>query len=148
MQRLLDFRTRLMREAQARNFAKALAARSAFTNVTVQKHERAVTDKAYYVVFAPRDPVRAGQLAAEAQQARKDRAKAQAANYIFVLDESGRYYHCWNTLSGEVYEVTCETCTCPDNEIRLRGQFGIRCKHRILLQERWAETHSWADAQD
>jgi len=133
-----QFRTKLMSLGQAEQFAKCLRANPRFVGVSVNFSTRAKETANRFVTFLPTsDP--SGQRILDRQQgARDQRAAEQIGNYTFLMDDSCRFYYCWNTVSGEVYETTTASCTCPDHEFRGRAA-GVNCKHMTMLATHLAE---------
>lgn len=128
----LSMRTKLMEIAPAGRFARCLRANPRFTAVQIESNPRAKGDACYFVTFLPSSPERLEALAQRQQDARADRALSQA--FTFCADkDSGRLFHwCHSHATGEVYEVTPESCNCPDHEYRCAPN-GLLCKHQIAL---------------
>ena len=128
-----QYRTKLLTEAHAQQFASCLRSNTLFTGVMVYESDRAKhPERRFYVVYHPSDPDACAAILERQQQQRADKARAEADEYLIVPDEGGRFF--WvQSASGEVYEVTDFSCTCPDAEFRCK-EAGIRCKHSLALE--------------
>ena len=78
------------------------------------------------------------------QDARAERAATQGFTFCADKDSGRLFFWCWSHTSGEVYEVTPQSCNCPDHEFRCKAN-GLKCKHRIALQAALVadEVRSW-----
>ena len=140
------YRTKLMSLEKAGRFARCLGTNRRFTEVSIEASERAKSEAKYFVRYLPKSETRQLQMLEGQQQAREARAEAQGVNYLFVLDEGGRFFWCHNLASGEVYETTEETCDCPDFHYRCRGS-GLHCKHVVMLREGHSPIQGWDTEQ-
>jgi hypothetical protein len=138
-----QYRTRLMTQEHAEQFAACLRANSLFDGVMVYESPTAKTERRHYVVYHPSDPDACAAILQRQQQKRADKARAEAQDYLFVRDDqTGRFYWCMSA-SGEVYEVTDFSCTCPDFEYRCR-EAGVHCKHQVALADLTEREHALA----
>ena len=129
----VQFRTKLMDQTSALRFAKCLHANPRFTGVVVEESRQAKhPERRWIVVFHPANGDRLVEMHREVQDSRAKRAEEQAGSYAFIRDDSGRFFHCFNTVSGEVYETTEHNCTCPDWQYRCRCA-QLSCKHQLML---------------
>jgi predicted nucleic acid-binding Zn finger protein len=127
-----QYRTVLMTDAHAESFAAALRANSQWDGVMVYESPRAKSERRYYVVYHPASDAAREALLARQESKRAARADAELDEYLIVPAEEGRFF--WVASgSGNVYEVTDFSCTCPDHEYRCR-EAGIRCKHQLALE--------------
>lgn len=135
MQTFCAHRTRLVNESRALSFAKMVAANADFTNVEVKFSPTAKGERRFFVSYVPTNPQRAAALRSIAEDARDQRAQDQRENYLFVPDCFGRGFHdCVNLTTGESYEVSAHTCTCPDFHYRGSQQNPpVPCKHMRML---------------
>ena len=133
MQRLssegAQFRTKCLPLARAASFARCLQANPNFGAVTIEESARAKGEARWFVAYVPTNPERIASVLADQQDKRQAKASTEGACYEFVADESGRFFWCLST-SGEVYEVTRHSCSCPDFEHRCRHA-GLACKHML-----------------
>jgi len=127
-----QYRTKLMTEAHAESFAAALRANAQWDGVMVYESRRAKGERRHYVVYHPASAEARRAILTRQEGKRAVRAAAELDQYLIVPDEDGRFYWVQST-SGEVYEVTCFDCTCPDREFKAR-QAGISCKHMLALE--------------
>lgn len=125
----VTYRTKLLSEKQASAFAAALRANSRFAMVSVERSSRARGEKAFIVRFEPSNAARKEALVNNAQDQRTERALTQS--FTFCRDTDHDFCHCLSH-SGEVYETTLNSCSCPDETYRCSG-VGLACKHRIAL---------------
>lgn len=135
-------RTKLMEAARAERFARCLMANEHFAAVSVEESPTAKSAKRCYVRYQPASDRRQADLVRGEMAARAQRAAEQAGNYLFVLDDSRRYFHCLNFESGEVYEVTERSCSCPDHTYRAAAVGA--CKHVRILRSGEALIRGWA----
>ncbi len=142
MQSITGYRTKLMAQDRAERFARCLSGNPRFVNVAVTESSRARGAAKWFVAYQPASEERQAELRQDAQDTRAERAQAQAENYLFVLDDTGRYFHCLNVTSGEVYETTEHSCSCPDATYGCRPA-GIHCKHTTLLRSDRAHIRGW-----
>lgn len=127
---MLQYRTKLLPLERAARFAKCLLANNRCTGVEIQTSKRATSDSRYYVTWLPANPARVEAMLDRQQAARIQRADTQA--FTFCRDTEHDFHHCHSHASGEVYEVTLQSCTCPDFERRC-APHGIVCKHVLAL---------------
>jgi SWIM zinc finger len=127
----LTFRTRLMEIEKAARFAKCLQANARFTGVEIQTSRRATSEIRYFVTFLPSNPERIQAMLESQQATRAERAESQV--FTFCADLDHPFYFCHSAASGEVYETTARSCSCPDAHYRLNGT-GLLCKHSIALR--------------
>jgi predicted nucleic acid-binding Zn finger protein len=130
----IRFRTRCLPHAQAERFAACLAANERFRDVEVVESARAKGERRHFVEFLPANPERLAAMLSRQQDARQQRADTEGRDYVFALDKNaGRVFaHCFNPSSGQVYETTEHTCSCPDWEWRC-SSLGLSCKHQLAL---------------
>lgn len=72
---------------------------------------------------------------------RYDRAREEGPELLFSLHESGRWWDCWST-SGESYEVTPQSCSCPDWVCQPAGDTERKpraCWHMLALRAGYGE---------
>lgn len=142
----LYYRTQAMTLPQAERFARCIQGNPRFLDVAVCKSNYTPSEeRCWYVRYLPTSPTRQAELVADHADARRERAQAQAARYEFVLDDTGRYFHCLNVESGEVHETTERCCSCADFHYRGR-QTGVPCKHVVMLREALSTIRGWSDA--
>lgn len=134
-------RTQLLEAGPAERFARCLAANPLFDAVTVEESKTAKSERKFFVRFQPASGGRQIALIQAQEQLREQRAQEQASQYLFVLDDSNRYFHCLNLESGQVYETTERSCSCPDHQYR--GEAVGPCKHIRLLRSRRAQVRGW-----
>lgn len=125
-----SYRTKLLPESKANAFAAALRGNPRFAHVAVERSSRAKGSACWFVRYASSSEVRRRALVDGAQDARTRRAMDQ--EFTFCSDPERAGYHCLSHSSSEVYEVTLNSCSCPDQEARCRAA-GIACKHRVAL---------------
>jgi hypothetical protein len=132
-QGVLSMRTKLMEIERAARFARCLQAYPRFAAVEIETSHRAKSEKRYFVTFLPSNPERLEAMAQRQQDARASRAATQ--EFTFCLDkDAGRAFHwCHSHATGEVYETTRESCSCPDAEYRCKPN-GLKCKHQLALE--------------
>ena len=126
----VTYRTKLLSQAKAESFAKALRSNDRFAFVTVEKSPRAKSEKAWLVRFEPSNAARKAALVDAAQDARTERALC--GTFTFAVDPDRPHYHCFSHQSGECYTLDLNTCDCPDETYRC-SHVGLACKHRIAL---------------
>jgi len=125
-------RTKPMERAQALRFARALEANPRFTNVSVAESRQAKAPAKRWVVwYQSSNPARRAAVRDREQTARQQRAEAEGSRYLWVLDTDHPFFHCLST-SGEVWEVTHASCSCPDATYRCKPA-GLLCKHSLAL---------------
>jgi len=66
------------------------------------------------------------------QRERIARAVEEGEKFAFVLDTSGRFFHCLNPESGQFHQVSARGCSCRDWQYRC-GPRGLMCKHMTAL---------------
>ena len=122
------YRTKLMDFARATAFARCIEANANFQDVVLEQSTRAKTEQ-YLVTFRPASRARQCDMLDREQDARTDRAHTEGGDYVFWQDpDRGYLYWCYNPISGETYEVTIGSCSCPDYHYRCE-RAGIQCKH-------------------
>jgi predicted nucleic acid-binding Zn finger protein len=128
------YRTKLLSATQAQRFAACLQANSSFSAVAVEESPRAKSaDRKHFVSYVPANAARRAEMIEREQDARVVRGFTEGSDYVFCLDDSHRFFWCLST-SGEVYEVTSASCSCPDHTFRCKPN-GLKCKHQIALRE-------------
>lgn len=127
---MLTFRTCLMKLEPAARFALCLEANPRFCAVEIQTSRRAKGERKYFVTYLPANPERVEAMVDRQQQARARRADEQ--EFVFCHDGDHDFYHCHSVASGEVYETTLNSCSCPDHTFRCHSS-GLACKHRLAL---------------
>lgn len=125
------YRTRPLTLDVASRFARCLAGNAQFTGVEIVEAPR--SPGKYVVRYLPANPERAQAIRDREQDSRAARAASEGDGYTFCLDESRRFFWCLS-VSGEVYEVSERSCSCPDHQFRC-GPNGMRCKHQLALAE-------------
>lgn len=138
------YRTKLMERDRAQRFAACLRANPTFGNAAVCLSDRAQSERRFFVSYHPANPERIQDILDRKEGERAERAAAEGQSYTFVLDDSHRFLWCLSA-SGEVYEVTERTCTCPDFVYRANPA-GISCKHCLALQAGVGNYHGWVPA--
>jgi hypothetical protein len=111
---------------RADSFCRCLTANKRFRSVSVL---RSTHGQGFVVQFQPASPSRAADLYHSQYRQRELKGQAEQPGYAWSLQVNGR--HAWylcQSLGGEVYEVTENTCTCPDWQFRGRRS-GLPCKH-------------------
>lgn len=142
----LYHRTRVMLLGAAERFARCLAGNARFVDVEVCKSNYTPSEECcWYVRFLPASETRQAELMADHHEARVTRAREQAGRYEFVLDDTGRFFHCLNLETGECREVTERSCSCEDFHYRGR-QTGVFCKHIQALRENLSPVRGWKTA--
>jgi predicted nucleic acid-binding Zn finger protein len=129
------YRTKLMDRPTADRFAACLQANPRFTDVAVCESGRTQNPEVrWFVAYAPASETRQAALASSEQHKRLQTSLEEGSSYVFCLDQDGArpFFYCLNPRSGEVYEVTERTCTCPDFHYRCRHA-GLHCKHQLAL---------------
>lgn len=129
----IRYRTKLLTTDRASRFAKCLAANSSrFIEVRTVPCPTARGERRYFVTYQPVSPDSICRQAEREITSRQARADVEGAGYLWQLDtdEPRPFYRCCS-LSGECYEVTDCSCTCPDWEYRLSRAIwsGLYCKH-------------------
>lgn len=121
------YRTRLLTLARAHSFCACLQANRRFKCVSVV--ESTHTAEMYFVQYQPSNQSRYADLYFEQYRQRELKGQTEGRCYDFHLHEVGGnlFYLCAST-SGETYEVTPESCSCPDYQYRGKKS-GIPCKH-------------------
>ncbi len=137
-----NYRTKLMTADAAARFARCLSGNGRFAHVAVVESPLAKGEKRHFIAYRPASEARQAELLQDAQDERLVRAALQGHRYEFVLDESGRYFHCLSLASGEVYQTTEHGCDCPDSTYRCQGA-GIVCKHVHALREGFSPVRNW-----
>jgi predicted nucleic acid-binding Zn finger protein len=123
------YRTKPMAEAAAKRFARCLSSNSRFEQVSVFESR---SPGKFFVAYLPTNETRQAEMRATEQGKRQARAESEGRSYQFCMDEGGRFVWCLST-SGEVYEVTPKSCTCPDHTYRCSRVPGLQCKHQLAL---------------
>jgi predicted nucleic acid-binding Zn finger protein len=137
------FRTKLMDRRKAEGFAHCLRSNPRFADVAVAESPRAKSEACYFVSFAPSSEARRAAILDDQQSSRLVRALTEGADYVFCLDtDGGRPFFWYYSTSGEVYEVTSQSCDCPDFLYRCRAS-GLKCKHILALREGQGEVRTW-----
>lgn len=126
------YRTKLMPLTRAASFARCLDGNTRFTSVMLEKPAKAKADK-FFVTFRPANPERQTALYQTEWDKREARAENEGGDYIFWKDPDGRFWWVFNPLSGETYELTPFSCSCPDYQFRC-NKAGLHCKHMHALQ--------------
>lgn len=123
------FRTKLFRsEARADAFCKMVSANSRFTNASVIQSNR--TEDGWFVQYQPANPARYADLYYSQYRQRELKGKGEGRCYEWDLQQrDGRVWYLCLSTSGETYEVTECSCTCPDWQFRGRKS-GLPCKHQ------------------
>jgi hypothetical protein len=127
----LIFRTKVLSQAQAESFCKALTAHRSFIEVSVEESPRAKGEKRWFVQYLPANLTRQEAMRDRQQSAREERARTQ--QFTFVRDSDHPYYHCLSHATGECYCVTEFSCDCGDATFRCLPN-NLSCKHMISLR--------------
>lgn len=128
-----SFRTILLDIEQAGRWARCLAANARFTNVEIQISRRAKSaDVRYFVTWQPASPARQAAMMDRQQNLRARRADEE--QFTFCHDGDHDFYHCLSHGSGETYETTLHSCSCPDHSFRCAPN-GLACKHQLSLAD-------------
>ena len=134
-------RTKLMEQDQAERFAQCLLANTRFESVSVETSPTAKSERRFFVRYSPTSNLCQANLIREEMAARAQRAQDEQDHYLFVRDDSGRYFHTLNMLSGEVYETCHNSCSCAD--FHYRGSVVGFCKHIRILRSGNAQIRRW-----
>lgn len=127
------YRTRCMDLERAARFARCLGANPRFARVTIEESGRAKGSNRYFVQYAPVNGEQLAARMADQQEQRAARAAAEGHGYTFCRDLiGGNVFHWCLSTSGEVYEVTPRSCSCPDRHYRGNAN-NLACKHMIAL---------------
>jgi hypothetical protein len=123
------YRTKNMDIAHAAAFARCIEANNGrFTSVEIV--EARTKEEAYFVTFRPVSPERQGDMYEQQWNVRKERAEQEGAEYIFWRDtDNPGTDWCFNPKSGETYQVSTFSCSCPDYVYRCE-KAGLLCKHQ------------------
>jgi hypothetical protein len=100
--------------------------------VEIVTSRRATGQARFFVRYQPANPLRQDAMLAREQAARVERAESET--FTFCHDGDHEFFHCLSHGSGEVYEVTLQSCGCPDAQFRAEPQ-GLACKHRLALAD-------------
>jgi hypothetical protein len=125
----VGFRTKLLPLERAESFARCLRGNERFADVQVQESPR--SPGKWFVAFTPSDEGRRQYWLEQAQTERQARSDFEGLHYTYLIDPSGSFYWCFS-VSGELYDVTPHSCSCPDFQFRCSGH-GIYCKHILAL---------------
>src|SRR5690242_16856883 len=125
----LSYRTKLLPIERAAAFCRALSANPRFTEVTIETSTRAKSDARYYVQFLPASEARRADMLTRQQDARAERAATQGFTFCLDKDAGRPFFWTWSHSSGEVYETTEHSCSCPDHQFRAAPN-GLKCKHQ------------------
>ena len=126
---VIRYRTRLFSDwEQADRFRRCLEANPRFVDPTVCESGTSKTVK-WFVTFRPGNRERQLDMYERQWDARRDRGWTEGLEYIFWQDPDhpGSWW-CFNPRSGETYEVTIFSCTCPDYVYRCHLA-ALQCKH-------------------
>jgi len=149
----VHYRTRLVPLYRAGSFARCVSGNARFDGAYVVESRQAKHPlRRWLVIYQPASDTRQAFLLDRQRQKRIDKATEEGRYYQFMLDKEGGVlvWRC-HSASGEEYTLTANSCTCPDHE--QVGGAGIRCKHRVELENRLAEERgrraedAWVDAQ-
>lgn len=138
---MLTFRTKLLELDLAARFALCLQANPRFCAVEIQTSARKKSERKYFVTYLPTNEKRALAMLDRQQEARAKRAAEQ--EFVFCHDGDHDFYHCHSLGSGEVYETTLNSCSCPDHQFRCQPN-GLACKHRLALGDHIREERTVA----
>lgn len=126
------YRTKCMTLERAAGFARCLEGNARFEGIEIAESRRAKGEARWFVLYAPTNSDRRWDMVTRQQEGRLARAFEQSFTFCADKDAGRLFFWCHSHQSGEVYEVTPQTCNCPDTLHRLQGT-PIRCKHRIAL---------------
>ena len=119
------YRTKLLKsEAVAKAFASCLKANGKFGTSEVVESNRTKKPQ-YFVQYMPSNPKRRSFLREVQISEREVRAGSEESRYDW--SKEGKVWRCVSATGG-VYEVSNNTCTCPDFENRCKP-LNIKCKH-------------------
>lgn len=127
------FRTKCLTIERAGAFAKCLGENARFANITIETSARAKSASRYFVQFDAANCERMDALRGRQQDARAQRAEQQTFTFCLDKDAGRSFFWCWSHSSGEVYETTEHSCSCPDAEFRCKPN-RLLCKHSIALR--------------
>lgn len=121
------YRTKLMDLSRANSFARCISSNTRFSDVLVERSERAKSEKNCFVTFQPMSEERKDAIHQAQQDARTHRGETQ--EFIFWQDPDHiNSFWCFSVESGETYQVDLFSCTCPDYVYRCQCA-GLTCKH-------------------
>ena len=129
----VSYRTKLMELERAASFAKALGANDRFKGVTIETSARAKSAARYFVQFSPTNTDRYQEMLDREQDARALRACEGSFTFLADKDAGRAFYWCHSHQSGEVYQTTEQTCSCPDATFRCAPN-GLLCKHSLAIR--------------
>lgn len=139
----IRYRTKCLSIEAAARFARCLGANQKFTGVEIERSNRAKGEKCWIVLFQPASEARQESLEQRQQDTRAQRAAAQAFTFCADKDSGRLFWWVFSHSSGETYEVSEHSCSCPDQTYNLRGT-SLRCKHRLALAAaKPEEIRSW-----
>ena len=122
------YRTVLFRsQARAEAFCRCLTANARFQAASVAQSNQG---SGWFVQYQPSSASRRADLYYQQYRQRELKAKTESPCYTFDLcttHPANPFYRCLS-VSGEVYDVTEKTCSCPDWQHRGRKS-GLPCKH-------------------
>lgn len=132
METINGFRTKLMSEARAFAFAKALQGNRRFAFVQLCRSYRTKSADCWYVSFQPSSESRKLAVLDRQQSARAQRAAD--GDFTSCKDpQTGRWW-VYSPTSGHTYETTATACDCLDARHRANPA-GLACKHSIHVRE-------------
>ncbi len=128
------WQSRLLTIDRAAELVRVLSADPRYRDVSVDESQRATTEARFRVTYYPAAQHTARALLALEQNKRRIKAIEEGPGYRFVRDEvQGRPVLLCHSLSGEVYDVGPNHCTCPDFTDRC-AHVDLSCKHIIAAQ--------------
>jgi hypothetical protein len=124
------YRSKCLPLSIAASFAKCVQANATrFCDVEIQKSDKSRSEK-FFVTFRPVNPTRQADLYEAQYNARAERAQQEGSEYIFWKDtDNPGTDWCFNPVSGETYQVSTFSCSCPDYLFRCE-KAGLLCKHQ------------------
>jgi hypothetical protein len=125
------FRTKLMTEARAHSFAKALTANRRFAFVLICHSARAKGPECFFVQFQPSSEARKLAIIDRQQSVRAQRAAS--GDFTSCKDPHTNRWWVFSPVSGCTYETTATSCDCPDARQRANPA-GLACKHSIHVR--------------
>jgi predicted nucleic acid-binding Zn finger protein len=128
----VQYRTRCLSIQAAGAFARCLRGNAKFTGIEIAESKRARGEKRWIVLFTPSNAARVEDMQERQQGSRAQRAVEQSFTFCLDKDSGQPFFWVHSHQSGEVYEVTEHSCSCPDAAYRLQGT-SLRCKHQIAL---------------
>jgi predicted nucleic acid-binding Zn finger protein len=134
----VHYRSGLLEQEEAEDFAAYLRKRPEFTDVTLRENVKTKADnpKRWVVYYQPAHQTRQAELLAKEVRARLTRALKEGESYVWHLDRTHPLRPFWRvqTTKGSTYEIGPhgEDCTCEDYVMRCK-RADIPCKHLLAF---------------